>query len=279
MAGRIGELTTELTFQGYPVQGDAVRSRLMVVAWMALSLTAGAANSKKPPASHHLDLAGTAEEAQEFDENSRAIPPSLCDPCLFYGGDINPNDPNAAGFTDENTLLILGGASTYGAVHIPVTSSVYGILFNVQASAAFDPTTASYDIRTGVSEGNGGTSIASGTGVTLVQATGRNVFGLNEYTVEVSWSEPVTLTPGEYWFNATTVCLNLLDGSCFVFRQLASNSQRINSLHGYWQPNHETYLNSSFYGYTWVNWCDSALQLNPRQCASLSFGLRGSELK
>ena len=80
---------------------------------------------------------------------------------------------------------------------------MYGILFNVQADAAFDPLTASYDVRTGVSEGNGGTSLASGTGPAVVTATGRNFLGLNEYTVSVSWSTPVTLTAGTYWFNAT----------------------------------------------------------------------------
>lgn len=254
-----------------------MRAALSAIALLALSLTAFAANPKKPPSSHHL--AGAVEEAQESAENSKAIPPSLCDPCLFYGGDISPNNPNAAGFTNENTLLILGGSSTYGALNVPVTATVYGILFNVQASAAFDPMTASYDIRTGVSEGSGGTSIASGTGVTVVQATGRNVFGLNEYMVEVSWSPAVTLTPGEYWFNVTPECLNTLDGSCSVFRQLASNSQRINGVHAYWQPRHEMFINSSFYGYSWLNWCDSEFGLNAGQCASLSFALRGSESK
>jgi len=34
---------------------------------------------------------------------------------LFYGGDINPASPNAAGLSDENTLLILGGSSTYAS--------------------------------------------------------------------------------------------------------------------------------------------------------------------
>ena len=128
---------------------------------VALSLSAVAAKSRSPP--HRIHRAGRPSADPPL-KTARARPPSLCHPCLFYGGDINISSFNAAGMSDENTLLIVGGSSTYGAVNIPagVTANVYGILFNVQADAAFDPQTASYDIRTGVSEGNGGTSIASG---------------------------------------------------------------------------------------------------------------------
>lgn len=253
-----------------------MKTTLSAVALIAaLSLTAVAANPKKPATSQHL--AGTAGEAKKFTDSPSPAPPSLCHPCLFYGGDLNPADPNAAGMSDENTLLIIGGSSTYAAVNVPVTSTVYGIQFNVQASAAFDPETASYDIRTGVSEGNGGTSIASGSGQVVVQATGRNFIGLNEYTVAVSWGPAVTLSPGEYWFNVTPNCTNTLDGSCNNFRQFVSNSQITNNLRGSWQPIHEMFLNSSFFGFTWANWCDAELGFNAKQCAGMSFALRGSE--
>jgi len=255
-----------------------VKTTLSAVALVvALSLTATAANTKKPSKSQHL--AGTPGEAQQFTDSPSPAPPSLCHPCLFYGGDLNPADLNAAGMSDENTLLIVGGSSTYGAVNIPVTSNIFGILFNVQADAAFDPFTATYDIRSGVSEGNGGTDVASGSGTAVIQATGRNFLGLNEYTVAVSWSPAITLTPGEYWFNATPECLNTLDGSCNVFRQFVSNSQITNNLNGSWQPIHEMFLNSSFFGFTWANWCDSALGFNAKQCAGMSFALRGGEAK
>jgi hypothetical protein len=256
-----------------------VKTTLSAVALLlALSLTAVAA-TKKPATSQHLK-GNSSAVLQAPKNNPNSVPPSLCSPCLFYGGDLNPGDLNAAGMSDENTLLILGGSSTYGAVNIPtgVTASVYGILFNVQASAAFDPLAATYDIRTGVSEGDGGTSIASGSGTAVVQPTGRNFIGLNEYTVAVSWSTPVTLTPGEYWFNVTPQCLNTLDGSCSVFRQFVSNTtQGANDIHGNWQPAHEMFLNSSFFGFTWANWCDSSLGFNAVQCGYMSFGLRGTK--
>ncbi len=256
-----------------------MKTTLFAVALVvALSLSAVAANSNKPAASQHK--AGNPNAEWIFNNTANPTPPSACHPCLFYGGDINTGDINAAGMSDENTLLIVGGSSTYAAVTIPtgVTASVYGILFNVQADAAFDPLTASYDVRSGVSEGNGGTSLTSGTGPAVVTATGRNFLGLNEYTVSVSWSTPVTLTAGTYWFNATPNCTNTLDGSCFAFRQFVSNTTSLtNNVRGAWQPIHEMYLNSSFFGFTWANWCDSSLGFNAHQCAGMSFGLRGTQ--
>jgi hypothetical protein len=196
---------------------------------------------------------------------------------LFYGGDLNPSDANAAGMSDENTLLIVGGSSTYFEVNIPsgTTVTTKGILFNVQADAAFDPMTASYDIRTGVSEGSGGTSIASGSVNISVAATGNNFLGLNEYSV-VAVFPPVTLTSGAYWVNVTPNCTNTLDGSCPVFRMFVSNTtSRTNALHKSWQPAHEMFLNSSYFGFTWANWCDASLGFNQTQCGYGSFGLLG----
>jgi hypothetical protein len=257
-----------------------VKTTLFAVALVvALSLSAAAANSKKPASSLHR-AGNPSAQLPQFKDNPNSVPPALCNPCLFYAGDLNPGDFNAVGMSDENTLLIAGGSSTYGAVNIPagVTATVYGILFNVQADAAFDPMTATYDIRNGVSEGSGGSSIASGSGPAVVQATGRNFLGLNEYTVAVSWSTPVTLTTGEYWFNVTPQCLNTLDGSCIAFRQFVSNTTSgTNDIRGNWQPVHEMFLNSSFFGFTWANWCDSSLGFNNNQCGYLSFGLRGSK--
>jgi len=256
-----------------------VKTTLFAVALVvALSLSAVAANSKKPVTAHHR-AGSTTTIIQGFTDGPAANPPSLCSPCLFYSGDINTADFNAAGMSDENTLLIVGGSSTYSAVNIPtgVTASVYGILFNIQADAAFDPLTASYDVRTGVSEGNGGTSIASGSGTARVAATGRNFLGLNEYTVAVEFPT-VTLASGEYWVNVTPNCTNTLDGSCNVFRQFVSNTtNEANNLRGSWQPVHEMFLNSTFFGFTWANWCDSSLGFNVNQCAGMSYGLIGVE--
>lgn len=243
---------------------------------VALSLSAVAANGRKPAPSIHR--AGDASAALPHSTDTPSTPPALCRPCLFYGGDIDVNNINAAGMSDENTLLIVGGSSTYGAVTIPtgVTGNVTGIVFNIQADAAFDPMQGTYDIRTGVSDGNGGTSIASGSGAVVVQPTGRNFLGLNEYSVEIS-IPAISLPSGTYWFNLTPQCLNTLDGSCNVFRQFVSNSNLGNQIHGNWQPVHQMYLNSAFFNFDFADWCDSALGFNTIQCAGMSFGLRGTD--
>jgi len=242
---------------------------------VALTLTAAAA-TKKPATSQHL--AGNNEAIQFA---PAGIPPALCNPCLFYGGDINTADINAAGMSDENTLLIVGGGSTYGSFVVTgggVTAHVTGILFNVQADANFDPLTASYDIRTGVSEGNGGTSLASGTANTSVASTGRNFLGINEYTVAVKLAAPIDLGEGEYWFNVTPNCTNgAQDGSCNVGRMFVSNTtQETNNVLGKAQAPHSMFFNSSFFGFTWANWCDSSLGFNGNQCLGLSYGLTGA---
>jgi len=252
------------------------RTLLALALAITPSLAAAAQHANMPAVSHHR--AGSADAVlQEVRENANPNVPTLCNPCLFYGGDLNTSSADATGLSDENTLLIVGGSSTYGEVDIPsgTTVTVKGILFNIQADAAFDPFTAQYDIRTGVSEGNGGTSIASGKTNVEVAATGNNFLGLNEYSVVVVFP-PVVLTSGAYWFNVQPNCTNTLDGSCSVFRQFVSNTtSRTNALHESWQPAHEMFLNSAYFGFTWANWCDSSLGLNQVQCGYLSFGLLG----
>ena len=64
-------------------------------------------------------------------------------------------------------------------------------------------TGATWEIRQGVSEGNGGTLIASGTTTTpVVTPTGRSGFGFTEFMVEVTGLN-VSLAPGTYWLNVT----------------------------------------------------------------------------
>ena len=246
---------------------------VMALVITLISLSAAAVNKPAPA----LSRTGNPSMKNQVHQNSKPQPPASCSPCLFYGGDLNPNDANADGFSDENTLLILGGSNTYGAVNIPAgpNANVTGILFNILATAAFDPFTATYDIRQGISEGNGGTDVSSGSATIAVAATGRNAFGLYEYTITATFST-VTLVPGEYWFTLEPQCLNTLDGSCTVFRQFVSNTtQEANAVNGSWQPDGEMFFNSSFFGFTYANWCDSSLGLNSSQCDWLSFGLVG----
>jgi len=209
-----------------------------------------------------------------------ATVPSLCNPCLFYSGDLNPEDGQATGFSDENTLLVTGG-STYAPVNVPkgITANLTGILFNIQADANFDPQNATYDIRQGVTDGNGGTDVASGTGSITVATTGRTFLGLTEFSVLVT-IPTFQLTGGEeYWFNITPQCTNgAVDGSCYVGRMFFSNTTEMaNELFGHATPPGELFFNSSYFGFTFTNWCDSSLGLPTKgQCRFGSFALVGT---
>ncbi len=247
----------------------------MVVFALTLSVLA---EEGKLPVSRHL--AGDASAITHIHNNTTlpVTPPALCNPCIFYGGDNNPNDINSAGMSDENTLLITGGSATYSAVTFPSHASVIGIMFNIQASDAFDPKTATYDIRENVSDGNGGFSVQSGSATVQIVQTGRNIFGLFEYSIAVHFPT-VTLEPGvEYWFNVEPQCLNgAQDGSCFLGRFFVSNTtQGTNNFHGSYQPEHSMFLNSSFFGFDYTNWCDASLGFNQGQCNLMSYGLMGT---
>jgi len=249
-------------------------SILAVTVVLALALTAVAA--EKPPVSQHL--AGNPASRVTMAAPS-VVPPPLCNPCIFYGGDLNPNDINAAGMSDENTLLIVGGSQTYTAVSFPNHASVFGIVVNIQASDAFDPQVASYDVREGVTDGDGGFSIQSGTAKIQIAQTGRNFIGLFEYQLSVRFPT-VTLQPGvTYWFNVEPQCLNgAQDGSCYLGRFFLSNTtEGTNNVHGLFQPEHEMFLNSSFFGLDFANWCDpNVAGFNQTQCALASYGLIGT---
>ncbi len=72
-------------------------------------------------------------------------------------------------------------------------------LFNYGSSGA------DFEIRSGVSSGNGGTLVASATGHASTQApTGRTWQGVTEYTLNIN-NLDITLAPGEYWLMVRSV--------------------------------------------------------------------------
>ncbi len=120
--------------------------------------------------------------------------------CLFYGGDLNVNSPNADGLANENDAIIGGspyGAATYQNFTMQQSLTGHFDLFTNNLSG-LNPTNGYWELRTGLSEGNGGTLVASGTGAMTHTATGRSAFGYNEYRDQVDLV--MTLTPGNYWF-------------------------------------------------------------------------------
>jgi hypothetical protein len=208
--------------------------------------------------------------------------PSKCKPCLFYGGDLNPSDPNAFGFYDESTVNVT--AQTFGAIRVPKgrVLLIEGILFQIQFDGfdKLDPQEGDWEIRTDIYN-NGGTLVASGGGQVAVQPTGRSFWG-PENTVAVKVDPPVQISGGNsyggtvYWFNLTPLCTNSRDSACKAAAYFASNSTQLtNSFRSFAQPGGEIVTESVHYGYDWQQ-CPGAVG---NQCLALSFGLMGKVLQ
>ena len=164
----------------------------------------------------------------------------------FYGGDWEPNDPNANGLNNENDAFVHGdpyGAATYQNFVADTAINVTGLFTN--NAIAYIPTSGYWEIRTGVSEGNGGALIASGAGGITNTPTGRNGFGYDEYTNAVSGLN-VNLNAGTYWFAVVPVCTTCI-----------AESYNTNSLHGLnalgAQVSTQQYFNSPNFGQNFEN--------------------------
>jgi hypothetical protein len=126
----------------------------------------------------------------------------------FYGGDFDPNNPNAGGLANENDAAVPApvvnpfyGAATYqnfsvGGAGIQVTGLFTNNLSNLSPSSAY------WSICSGMSQGAGGTCFSgtvSGANFSWTP-TGRSGFGYIEYK---AWAKglAVNLTPGQWWFS------------------------------------------------------------------------------
>ena len=144
-------------------------------------------------------------------------PPHACTlskqhPCVYYGGDIDPNDPEENGLSNENDLFIPDDF-TYDEINAPASMKISAAFSNnLQTFGVIDPQTATWHFRVGVSEGNGGTLIAYGVSPAQLTQTGRIAFGFDEY--ELLTRTPVTLPSGNVWFSVTPNCTNPNDPEC-----------------------------------------------------------------
>jgi hypothetical protein len=139
---------------------------------------------------------------------------------LWYNGDL---DGRNGGANQDGGQL---GAGEYSHIYDNFTGPAGGHTWNVAGlfsdnlmAAGLNTaiTSASWDIRTGVSEGNGGTDLFSGTTAATVVATGRSAFGLLEYQVTVSGlsvSLPA-LGSGFYFLNVSPIVPAGVNGQSF----------------------------------------------------------------
>ena len=138
--------------------------RLVVVSVFALLFFTVAANagdvfsiaSQSPCVGANCNLSASHGNAN--------LPPGT----LFYGGDLNLNDPNQNGLSNENDAIVGGdpyGAATYQNFTLSQGATVTGLFTNNLSQLT--PTNGYWEIRSGITEGNGGTLVASGTGASL----------------------------------------------------------------------------------------------------------------
>jgi hypothetical protein len=209
------------------------------------------------------------------------VPPSVCGPvCLTYTGDTNPASADDNGFANENTLLV-PETTVWGAFVVPEgqTWTVDGAFINTIADGynGIDPSASSWTIASGVSEGNAGSVVASGTSTsanTQFIATGRFPFGFNEYSLKVK-TVPTTgstvLPSGTYYLNITPQCTDSGNGSCDIAQYFWDDTFGLNN-YGIIPPADVSYFNSSYFGFDYANLCE----VSSTGCQVLSFGIIGT---
>jgi hypothetical protein len=185
--------------------------------------------------------------------------------CLFYGGDFvdnvlgSPFLPN--GLSNETTTFIAGtpyGSATWVPFTVPAgqTWSVTGLFTNNQSNygvldqAPTTPTAAAFwEIQEGTLAGNAGTIIASGTAAATSTPTGRNAFGLPEFTVQVEGLS-ITLTAGTYYMAVVPMCTNSKNPYCDG-RFFLSDVEYVNTkpTHGVGtEPQDASFFDSPYFG-------------------------------
>lgn len=139
--------------------------------------------------------------------------PSYCNPCLFYAGDFDPNNPASGGLLNQNVTA----QPTLAYLEVPFVVPegqawlVTGVFVNQLASVDFvDPAITPWVIYRKIREQE---VVCSGSTNATFRPTGRSGFGLDEYTLLV---EPVacSITSGTYWLQVVPQCTNKNDNEC-----------------------------------------------------------------
>jgi len=159
-------------------------------------------------------------QAPAFAQNPK--PPNYCKPCLFYGGDFG--DASVANGLANEQDLIDSNAQVWVPFDVPKAQQwkVTGLFTNDLSSVSvLDPQKAVWSIATGVGHGKCGKTLVSGNSAATFKPTGRNAFGLNEYTT-LTKIKTVPLQQGRYWLATVPECTNRNDSNCGSARYLAT---------------------------------------------------------
>jgi len=200
---------------------------------------------------------------------------------IFYGGDVNPSDPNVECFDNGNSLFA-PLETVWGEVRVPAPHQVEitGVLFNVTADVSagtiFDPMTATYQVRAGLRKDVGGQVVAQGSVPLTVTATGRTPCGFTEYKAVAMFLTAVPMSNRQpLWFNLSPQCTDTGNSNCSAVQFYVENTtQETNGINKGLQPAGQIFYNDP--NTNWSDFCDPAVfNFNAQQCARLSFGLYG----
>jgi hypothetical protein len=164
--------------------------------------------ANREPVDHRLtallDIPPAREAVHSGHRHGGDAPPPEAVPAntLFYGGDFD----GIQDLSNENNSSN-ADARTYGNFYVTDPSGWdITTVFSNNDLTFFPSGGVNWEIRTGVSEHNGGTVIASGAGFPGVFTVVGEAFGDLEVQVAVDLSGcPVHLDPGQYWLNVTPV--------------------------------------------------------------------------
>jgi hypothetical protein len=189
---------------------------------------------------------------------------------LWYNGDF-PGEATGNGLANEAETSLGSGqfAFVYDDFNVPDSGGwdIDSVFSNNLEDT--NVTAAVFEIRSGVSSGNGGTIIASGTTVTpVVTPTGRSGFGFTEFMIEITGLS-IHLDAGTYhlsvWpvgdltgrsFNSTTAGANCIGTPCG------------DDANAFWTSN--------FFGVDFIPTTDPSVGcLPPNECIDFSMGVNG----
>jgi hypothetical protein len=183
-----------------------------------------------------LALALTAAFALNTTALAQAPPGSL-----WYNGDANLVNGLA---NERNTIVSQAAVYDDFNVTAPLGWNVTAVFSDNLLNTTV--TGADWEIRTGVSEGNAGTLIASGTtNSPIVTLTGRGGFGFLEYMVEVTGLNvflPMLPSGEHYWLNVTPVG----NGTGRSFNATTSGANCVGTPCG---NDQNAFFNSTYFGY------------------------------
>jgi hypothetical protein len=183
---------------------------------------------------------------------------------LWYNGDYD-GDATGNGLANEQDTFAPGFAHVFDDFIVTDSGGwdITSVFSNNQMSTV--ATSATFEIRQGMSPGNGGTLVASGsTDTPVITPTGRFGFGLPEFTVEITGLS-VHLDPGTYWLNVTPV--DNLDGG----RSFNSTTLGANCVGTPCGNDQNAFFDSDIFGFVF----EPTLNICP-QCGDFSMGVNGT---